>query len=82
MLAAGAIWWQIHTRCDNAWMSAISLVALAAIPLTGALEMGTSIAMGGSEIANVLVNWVTDGLFVGIGAWLGVTVDGLIGEEE
>ena len=83
MLAAGAIWWQIHTRCDNAWMSAIGLMALAgAMSLTGALEMGTSIAMGGSEIANVLVNWVTDGLFVGIGAWLGVTVDGLIGEEE
>jgi len=83
MVAAGAIWWQIHTRCDSAWMSAFGLVALAsAMTLTGAHEMGTSIAMGGSEIANVLVNWITDGLFVGIGAFLGVTVDGMIGEEE
>ena len=83
MVAAGAIWWQIHTRCDSAWMSAFGLLALGgAMTLTGAHYMGASIAGGGEEIANVLVNWITDGLFVGIGAFLGVTVDGMIGEEE
>ena len=83
MVAAGAVWWQIHTRCDSAWMSAFGLMALGgAMTLTGAHEMGTSLAGGGTEIANVLVNWITDGLFVGIGAFLGVTVDGMIGEEE
>ena len=83
MIAAGAVWWQIHTRCDSAWMSAFGLLALGgAMTLTGAHYMGASIAGGGEEIANVLVNWVTDGLFVGIGAFLGVTVDGMIGEEE
>ena len=83
MVAAGAVWWQIHTRCDSAWMSAFGLMAIGgAMTLTGAHEMGTSLVGGGTEIANVLVNWVTDGLFVGIGAFLGVTVDGMIGEEE
>ena len=83
MVAAGAVWWQIHTRCDSAWMSAFGLMALGGMmTLTGAHEMGTSRVGGGTEIANVLVNWVTDGLFVGIGAFLGVTVDGMIGEEE
>jgi len=83
MVAAGAVWWQIHTRCDSAWMSAFGLMALGGMmTLTGAHEMGTSLVGGGTEIANVLVNWITDGLFVGIGAFLGVTVDGMIGEEE
>ncbi len=83
MVAAGAVWWQIHTRCDSAWMSAFGLMAIGgAMTLTGAHEMGTSLVGGGTEIANVLVNWITDGLFVGIGAFLGVTVDGMIGEEE
>lgn len=76
MVAAGAIWWQVHTRCETAWVSAIALLGLGgAMTLTGAHYMGASLADGGTEIANVLVNWITDGLFVGLGALLGVKID-------
>ena len=79
MIAAGAVWWQIHTRCESAWVSALGMLALAgAMSLTGAHYMGASIAGGGTEIANVLVNWITDGLFVGIGAFVGCKIDDAI----
>ena len=29
MIAAGAVWWQIHTRCNSEWASGIGLMALA-----------------------------------------------------
>lgn len=76
MLAAGAIWWQIHTRCDSVWVSGIALLGLSsAMTITGAHYMGASLLDGGTEIANVAVNWITDGLFVGVGALIGVKID-------
>jgi hypothetical protein len=82
-VAAGAVWWQVHTRCDSAWASAFGLMALGgAMTLTGANEMGSSLVGALDGVADTAVNWICDGLFVGIGAFLGCQVDGLIGEEE
>jgi hypothetical protein len=76
MIAAGAVWWQVHTRCDSEWASAFGLMALGgAMMLTGAHEMGASIASSGAGIVDTLANWVFDGLFVGIGALIGVKID-------
>ena len=30
LIAAGAIWWQIHTRCESVWASGIGMMALMA----------------------------------------------------
>ena len=36
-IAAGAVWWQVHTRCDSAWASAFGLMVLGGwMTLTGA----------------------------------------------
>ena len=79
MVAAGAVWWQIHTRCDSAWASAFGMMVLAsAMTLDGAHEMGASIASFGDGIADTLVNWVFDGLFVGAGALLGTKIDEML----
>ena len=79
MIAAGAIWWQVHTRCDSAWASAFGLMALAsAMTMTGAHEMGASVASAGEGIVDTLVNWVFDGLFVGAGALLGTKIDEML----
>ena len=76
MIAAGAVWWQVHTRCDSAWASAFGLMVLGgAMTLTGAHEMGASIASAGDGIVDTLVNWVCDGLFVGLGAFVGAKID-------
>jgi len=76
MLAAGAVWWQVHTRCDSEWASAFGLMALGgAMVLTGGHMMGASIADAGTQIVDVLADWIFDGLFVGIGALIGVKID-------
>ncbi len=76
MVAAGAVWWQVHTRCESAWASAFGLMVLGgAMTLTGAHEMGASIASVGDGIVDTLVNWIFDGLFVGLGALAGAKID-------
>ena len=75
-IAAGAVWWQIHSRADSAWVSALGLMALGgAMTLTGAHEMGASISSAGDGIVDTAVNWVCDGLFVGLGALVGSKID-------
>ena len=83
LIAAGAIWWQIHTRFESVWASGIGMMALmaaGAMMLTGAHEMGASITSLGDGIADSLVNWICDGLFVGAGALLGVKIDEMIND--
>jgi hypothetical protein len=76
MLAAGAVWWQVHTRCDTPWVSAVALMVLGgAMALNGANEMGASVSSMGDGIVDTLANWICDGLFVGIGALIGVKID-------
>ena len=76
MVAACALWWQVHTRCDSEWASAFGLMVLgSAMMLTGAHEMGASIASSGAGIVDTLANWICDGLFVGVGALIGVKID-------
>ena len=79
MIAAGAVWWQVHTRCDSAWASAFGLMVLGGMmTLTGAHEMGASIASAGDGIADVVPAWIVDGLLVGIGARVGAEIDKLV----
>ena len=83
MLAAGAVFWQIHTRCDTAWVSAFAILALgAAMGGTGAAEnMANSLVDGASTTVNTAADWIVMSAVVGAGALLGNTLDGL-GEEE
>ena len=78
-IAAGAIWWQIHTRCNSPWASGIGLMILMSLmPLEGAHNMGSSITSLGDGIVNTLVNWISHGLLVGAGALLGVKIDEML----
>ena len=79
MIAAGAVWWQVHTRCNSAWASAFGMMVLGgAMTLNGAHEMGASLASFGDGIADTLVNWIFDGLFVGLGALIGAKIDEMV----
>ena len=79
MIAAGAVWWQVHTRCNSAWASAFGMMVLGgAMTLNGAHEMGASLASLGDGIADTLVNWIFDGLFVGLGAFIGAKIDEMV----
>ena len=78
-IAAGAVWWQIHTRGDSVWMSAFGLMVLAgAMTLTGADQMAASLVSSGAGMDHVAPAWIVDGLLVGIGALVGVKVDEMV----
>ena len=79
MVAAGAVWWQVHTRSDSAWVSAFGLMIVGgAMVLNGGNEMAASLASMGDGIVDTLVNWIFDGLFVGVGALVGVKIDEML----
>jgi hypothetical protein len=83
MIAAGAVWWQIHSRCNSEWASAFGLMALGgAMALTGAHEMGASLASAGEGIADTAVNWICNGLVVGLGALIGMKIDEMIPSDD
>ena len=76
MIAAGAVWWQVHTRCESAWASAFGLMALtSAMALDGGHQMGAMLADGAGSAAEVLPAWIVDGLLVGLGARVGAEID-------
>ena len=87
LIAAGAIWWQIHTRSDSVWVSSFAMMVLAtatvgslypAMIIDGALQMGSSITNLGDGMVNTLLNWFSHGALVGAGALLGVKIDEMI----
>lgn len=75
-VAAGAIWWTIHTRSDSTWVSAFGLMVVGgAMVLDGGHQMGASLASSASGIGDVLPAWILDGLMVGVGAMLAGIID-------
>jgi len=75
-VAAGAIWWTIHTRSDSLWVSAFGLMVVGgAMALDGGHQMGASIASTGEGIVDVALAWIVDGAMVGVGALLANTID-------
>ena len=83
MIAAGAVWWQIHTRCNSEWVSAFALMALGgAMTLSGAHSMGEMLSSGGTGVADVVVDWIMNGLVVGLGALLGMKIDEMIPDGD
>ncbi len=79
-VAAGAIWWTIHTRSDSAWVSAFGLMVVGgAMVLDGGHQMGASLASSADGIVGVAMNWIVDGAMVGVGALLANTIDDNIG---
>ena len=75
-IAAGAIWWQVHTRCEAAWASAFGLMVLGtAMTMDGGHEMGSMLADGAGHAADVIPAWIVDGLLFGLGARVGAEID-------
>ena len=86
MIAAGAIFWTVHTRCESAWVSGFAAMALFAsmgmdygsdISTTGANEMAAMMLDGFGSVGDVAPTWIVDGLLVGIGAFVAGKVDDL-----
>ena len=78
-VAAGALWWYVHSNTDSAWVSAFGLMALGgAMMLTGGHEMAASLASSGDGIVDVAMAWVLDGALVGVGALAATKIDEML----
>jgi len=78
-VAAGALWWHVHSNTDSAWVSAFGLMVLGgAMMLSGGHEMAASLASSGDGIADVLPAWVLDGALVGVGALAADKIDEML----
>ena len=79
MLAAGAVFWTVYSRCDT-WVTAFAVMAMAGAMggVDAAHEMGSSLLSGMDGVQDVGMHWVVDGLIVGVGARVGVMVDDMI----
>jgi len=94
MIAAGAIFWTVHTRADSAWVTGFAVMALAGmmgmtydvttaagdvvVSTTGAGEMASSIASSGHEVVAIAQAWIVDGLLCGLGALVAVKADEML----
>ena len=94
MVAAGAIFWTVHTRADSAWVTGFAVMALAGmmgmtydvttaagdvvVSTTGAGEMASSIASSGHEVVAIAQAWIVDGLLCGLGALVAVKADEML----
>ncbi len=94
MVAAGAIFWTVHTRADSAWVTGFAVMALAGmmgmtydvttaagdvvVSTTGAGEMASSIASSGHEVVAIAQAWIVDGLICGLGALVAVKADEML----
>ena len=79
MLAGGAVFWTVYSRCDT-WVTAFAVMAMAGAMggVDAAHEMGSSLLSGMDGIQDVGMHWVVDGLIVGVGARVGVMIDDMI----
>ena len=78
-VAAGALWWFVHSNTDSAWVSAFGLMVLGgAMMLSGGHEMAASLASSGDGIADVAPAWIMDGVLVGVGALAADKIDALL----
>ena len=78
-VAAGALWWFVHSNTDSAWVSAFGLMVLGgAMMLSGGHEMAASLASSGDGIADVVPAWIMDGMLVGVGALAADKIDEML----
>jgi len=53
-----------------------------AMTLSGAHSMGEMLSSGGTGVADVVVDWIMNGLVVGLGALLGMKIDEMIPDGD
>jgi hypothetical protein len=83
LIAAGAILGQISAKVDNNWAMPIAVMALAGIVnFESANDMASMLMNGTEDALAVTVPWLVDGVCIGVGALLGMKIDGFIADMD
>ena len=75
-VAAGAMLWCIHSKADNAWATAVGVVALGGyIGATGSTDMASMLMNEMGDLVPTLLDWLVTGISVGLGALVATKID-------
>ena len=75
-IAAGAVLWCIHSKTDNAWATAIGVIAMGTyVGAEGSTDMASMLMNDMGDLMPVLLDWVMTGVSVGLGALLATKID-------
>ncbi len=76
LVAAGAVLGHIHSKVDNNWAMPIAVMAMAGlVNFESAADMASMILNDTGDAMAVALPWITDGIFVGIGALVAGQID-------
>ena len=76
LVAAGAVLGHIHSKVDNNWAMPIAVMAMAGlVNFESAADMASMILNDTGDAMAVALPWLTDGIFVGVGALLAGQID-------
>lgn len=83
LIAAGAVLGQISAKAGNDWAMPIAVMALAGIVnWESANDMSSMILNGTEDAMAVTIPWLVDGVCIGVGALLGMKIDGFIADMD
>lgn len=83
LIAAGAILGQISAKAGNDWAMPIAVMALAGIVnFESANDMASMLMNGTEDAMAVAIPWLVDGVVIGVGALLGMKIDGFIADMD
>ena len=83
LIAAGAVLGQISAKAGNDWAMPIAVMALASIVnWESANDMSSMILNGTEDAMAVTIPWLVDGVCIGVGALLGMKIDGFIADMD
>ena len=76
LVAAGAILGHIHSKVDNNWAMPIAVMAMVGlVNFESAADMASMIINDTGDAMAVALPWLTDGIFVGVGALIAGQID-------
>ncbi len=83
LIAAGAVLGQISAKVSNDWAMPIAVMALAGIVnFESAADMASMLMNGTGDAMAVAIPWLIDGVCIGVGALLGMKIDGFIADMD
>jgi hypothetical protein len=83
MIAAGAILGQVSAKAGNDWAMPIAVMALAGfVNFESAADMASMLMNGTGDALAVAIPWLVDGVCIGVGALMGMKIDGFIADMD
>ncbi len=76
LVASGAILGHISSKVDNDWAMPVAVMAMAGlVNFESAADMASMLMNDTDDLVAVMLPWILDGAFVGVGAFMAGWID-------